>query len=167
MDAAGLLRLGFRELHEAAREELEDIDAEWLFWQPGPGLNTLGFLFWHLVRDEDEVVQRWVLRRTPLWQRDAWFERLRMDPKAQGTGFPPDAVAAFRYDLAAFLPYAELVWAETDAGLASLTGEGLDRLIAPGFLVATQLVTGCLGHAWLHMGEMRQVKGLRGWRFRE
>jgi hypothetical protein len=53
--------------------------------------------------------------------------------------------------------------------VSRLSEDDLDRQAWPesDWTVATQLVEGSIGHAWVHLGEMRAIKGLRGWRFRE
>ncbi len=33
--------------------------------------------------------------------------------------------------------------------------------------LANLLTTGCLSHGWVHLGEIRQLRGLRGGKFRE
>lgn len=167
MDAAEFLVHGFAYLHEALREDIEQMDPEWLFWQPRPELNHAGFLFWHIVRDEDQVIGH--VRGLPeVWRSEGWHSRFGMDESEQGTGFDPTALDAFRYDLREFMGYAEAVWARTETEVGKVTDADLQRPAWDGdWSVERLLNEGCLGHGWLHLGEIRYVKGLRGWRFRE
>ena len=168
MDAIELVRQGFEHVHRALREDMGEVQPEWLFWQPEPGLNHIGFLFWHLVRDEDVVVSH-VTKERELWQMGAWHGRFGMDERAQGTGLAAGHLEHFRYDMAGFIEYAEEVWARTPAALSTLTETDLDPPAWPGsdWNVGQQLVEGSLCHCWVHLGEIRYIMGLRGWRFRE
>ncbi len=168
LHAIQLIQQEFANTHMALREDMAEVPADWLFWQPEPGLNHIGFLFWHLVRDEDTVVS-WVTHQPELWVSAGWHERLGMDPQEQGTGLDPTNIAEFRYDPVVFQEYAEAVWARTGPALGTLTEEDLDRAAwkdSP-WNIGQQLVEGSLCHAWVHLGEIRYVMGLRGWRFRE
>jgi GNAT superfamily N-acetyltransferase len=144
------------------------VPAEDLWWQPAVGLNHIGFLFWHVVRDEDVVISQ-VTGGAELWSRGRWHERLGLDPAAQGTGFDPATLPTLSYRLEMFLEYAEEVWARTGPLLQQLSPGDLERPAWPGsgWDVARQLVEGCCCHSWLHLGEIRTLRGLRGWRFRE
>jgi hypothetical protein len=168
VDALELLAASFQDLHEALREELPGIPDADYWWQPGPDLNHAGFLAWHIVRDEDTVVS-YVAGQPETWAADGWHARFGMDAKGQGTGMDPARLAAFRYDRNEFMRYAGEVWARTPTLLARLSAEDLEREAWPesGWTVARQVVEGCLGHGWLHLGEVRAIRGLRGWRFRE
>jgi hypothetical protein len=168
VNAIELLRQEFDHVHEALRADLGEVEPEWLFWQPAEGLNHVGFLFWHIVRDEDVVVSH-VTRQPQLWQAGGWHSRFGMSADEQGTGLSPAALAQFRYNLHEFMSYAEAVWAEAGPRLARLSEPALEAPAWPGsgWNVGRQLVEGCLGHAWLHLGEIRSLMGLRGWRFRE
>ncbi|GAB4326488.1 MAG: hypothetical protein Kow0010_09580 [Dehalococcoidia bacterium] len=168
MDALELLQAAFEHLHQAVRDDLAQVEREWLWWQPGPGLNHIGFLHWHLVRDEDTVLA-YLAGEEDVWQSGGWSERLGMDPEAQGTGLDPAELASFRYDTDTFTGYRDHVWATTSPRLARLEPAALREAAWPGSTwdVAQQLVEGCLCHSWLHLGEVRMIMGLRGWRFRE
>ncbi|MGH2608228.1 MAG: DinB family protein [Tepidiformaceae bacterium] len=168
MHAIQLIQEGFDHVHVALREDLAEVEPEWLFWQPEPGLNHIGFLFWHLVRDEDQVVS-WLAREPQLWPSEGWHERFGMDAKEQGTGMDASRLESFRYALPEFMEYAEGVWARTGPLLATLSEDDLDKPAwkdSP-WNIGRQLVEGVLCHAWVHLGEIRAVMGLRGWRFRE
>jgi DinB superfamily len=162
MEAGELLRLAFGELHAALRDDLGSVGEATLFWQPGEGINHAGFLLWHLLRDEDTVVSR-ALREAPeLWATGGWAGRLGLDEVGQGTGFDARSLASFRYDVDELWRYAAEVWEQTDAALTELCPEAFDDPAR-----ASVLTTGCLAHGWVHLGEIRQLLGLRGWRFRE
>lgn len=165
MDAITLLAEGFDQLHEALREDMAAVDDEGRWWQPGEGINHIGFLFWHIVRDEDNVIA-FLRDKTELWKADAWHARLEMDTEEQGTGMDAQRLREFRYDPQVFQQYAEAVWERTGRELRELRESDLDKP-AYHWTTGRLLTEGCLGHGWEHLGEIRYAKGLRGWRFKE
>jgi hypothetical protein len=168
MHAMQLVQEGFDHVHEALRADLAEVEPDWLFWQPRPDHNHIGFLFWHLVRDEDQVLS-WLAREPQLWPSAGWHERFAMDAGEQGTGMDAGRLATFRYEMPAFMEYAEAVWARSGPLLGTLSEADLDKPAwkdSP-WNVGRQLVEGVLCHAWVHLGEIRSVMGLKGWRFRE
>ena len=169
MNAPKLLALAFADLHRELLEDVEDLDHDALFWQPEPGVNHIGFLLWHIIRDEDTVICQSVLRRPELWTSQGWSSRVGMDTTEQGTGFDSGGLEQFRYELPELLAYAWDVWAQTAEALANLEAERLDEALSwsTEWKLANLLTTGCLSHGWVHLGEIRQLRGLRGWRFRE
>ena len=127
MDASELLRVALADLHKELLEDIADLDEAALFWQPSAGVNHAGFLFFHVVRDEDTVLSQSVLRQGELWSREGWFERLGMDGREQGTGFDRSALAGFRYSFPAFIEYARAVWRQTDETLSAMDPGRLDE----------------------------------------
>jgi hypothetical protein len=169
MDAPTLLRTSFRDLHEELLADVDGLDDETLFWQPAEGQNHIGFLLWHLIRDEDAVICQSVLERDELWSSSGWAARFGMDAKEQGTGMSPSSLGHFRYALGDLLAYADAVWEQTDDALEKLDPQRLEESLSWSnkWRLANLLTTGRLAHGWVHLGEIRQIRGLRGWRFRE
>jgi len=163
MNAIALLHRSFDDLHVALREDRAGVDPAWLWWQPAPGLNHIGFLWWHLVRDEDTVLS-YLAKEPELWTGEGWNERFGLEAKDQGTGLDPSRLESFRYDWEGFAEYAEGVWARTLPILDRLTEGALEAPAWPGsdWNVAQQLVEGCLCHSWMHLGEIRSLMGLQG-----
>ncbi|MGE5596095.1 MAG: DinB family protein [Hyphomicrobiales bacterium] len=166
MNAADVLASGFRYLHEALREDISGISDEKLWWQPQRGANPAGFLLWHIVRDEDDVVS-FARGSERLWKSERWFERFGMSESEQGTGFTAGEVAVLRYPFATLREYAEAVWPRTEREVPQLTDADLERPAFGDWTVERLLNEGCLCHSWLHLGEVRYVRGLQGWRARE
>lgn len=169
MEIANLFQLGFEDLHKELREDLADMTVDDLFWRPAPGVTHAGFLLWHVVRDEDTVIHQSLLAAPELWVSGGWAGRFGMDEREQGTGFEPARLDAFRYDPALLWEYAARVWSATGDALSALTPARLDEPLPwdTGWRLGNLLLTGCLAHGWSHFGEIRQIRGLRGWRARE
>ena len=169
MNATELLRVAFADLHKELLEDVEGLGPDELFWQPADGVNHIGFLLWHVLRDEDSVICQAVLEQPELWAAGGWANRLGLDEKEQGTGFDSASLGQIRFELERLLAYGAEVWAQTDRALAGLDPARLDDSLAwsETWRLANLLTTGCLSHGWVHLGELRQLRGLRGWRFRE
>lgn len=77
--------------------------------------------------------------------------------------------AASVINSATYSTNARAVWSRTDAALAQLAPARLAEPLvwSSEWKLANLLTTGCLSHGWMHLGEIRQLRGLRGWRFRE
>ena len=131
MRSLQLIREGFEHVHQAVREDLAEVEPDWLFWQPEPRLNHIGFLAWHLVRDEDQVLSH-LAREKETWHAAGWAERFAMDGRSQGTGLDPALLETFRYDRTQFLAYADAVWGQLPQRLGVLTEDDLDGPAWPG-----------------------------------
>jgi hypothetical protein len=166
MNALDAVRSAYSSSHSAIRETIDAMRDDWLFWQPAPGINHAGFLLWHLVRDEDAVVQGELLDRTQLWERHSWKSRFGLRSERQGTGFTSDDVSALKFELADLRAYAGEVWGETLQALADLPAARLEAPIY-GRPMLDHLLEGSVGHNWVHLGEVRALMGLRGWHFKE
>jgi len=169
MDSPTLLRTAFADLHSELVDDVRGLSTDELFAQPAPGVNHIGFLLWHIVRDEDSVICQAVLGRPEIWRTAGWAERFGMDEREQGTGFANSTLADFRYDMTELMTYAAHVWVQTDDVLKSLDPARLDEELnwSETWRLANLLTTGCLSHGWVHLGEIRQLRGLQGWKFRE
>ena len=155
MDAAALLLIGFSDLHETLRSELQPAGAEELFRQPKPGLNTVGFLLWHLARDEDYMIAHTLGDAGEVWVREQWGSRMGIDELAQGTGFDAEVVAELRYEPGLLWEYAAAVWGETGRRIGAMDAETLEapQAWSENWTLANALTTGCLAHGWMHLGE--------------
>lgn len=173
MKTTEFLRAATDEIHQALLTDMTDVPPEWLTWRPAPNVNHIGFLFWHIVRTEDEAIQRRLKQSTAIWEAEKWYEPLGLDPLARGTGFTDEQVGQFDVPLESLLAYAQRVWSSTEEFLRSLTDADLERefsMQVPGhepviYTTGHFIRPVLLSHQWSHLGEIRYVKGLRGWRF--
>ena len=157
-------------LHAALETSLSDLTAEQLHTVPGghPKANTIAWGLWHYARTEDNVV-RYVLqaRRPIVWQEGGYADKLGLPPVAQGTGMSTAEAQALRIkDLALFRDYVNKVWASTDEYLASVEPAALDATVTikplgdmPALRALAQV---CVGHGFLHLGEMELARTLVG-----
>jgi hypothetical protein len=165
MNGAEFARTIIEEMHGAMMADVKDLTQEQLAWKPAPGTNPIGFLFWHYVRTEDNMIHS-LTGKSSVWQVEKWCEKLGMDPDAQGTGFhEPDVDKAASLPLSETLAYAEKVFTETSDYLNSLDDAGLDYAPnpeRPRRNVGMMLRNFVVAHGWWHLGEIKYVKGMQG-----
>ena len=131
----------------------------------GSTVNSIAATYAHAVIAEDVIGHVFLQGAQPLYQAGGW------EAKA-GVAFPgvPPAMteewaAAVKMNLPSFQEYAKAVYATTDAYLAKVADEELDRKTQGpfgettiGWMVSMLLATHPVGHA----GEVAALKGVHG-----
>jgi hypothetical protein len=133
-----------------------------------PGiLNPIAATYAHIVVGEDWFVNGLIRGGAPMLA-GAWADRAGLsEPAPQGTDWS-DWGRKVCVDLPALREYARAVADETNAWIASLTPQDLERpldLSTIGFgqqTVAWVLSAGVIGHIQSHWGEICALKGLQG-----
>jgi hypothetical protein len=179
MSVAEFLRTGMAEVHQAFVEDVSEVEPELLTWKPQPEANHIAFLFWHVSVGEDFSIHRRFQESRPIWVEERWYEQWGVDPRAIGTAsrsadlLTPEQTEKIIHPLDGFLPYVRKVWTNTDDVLEGLDDDDLDReftmKLPNGDEVTNtngRLLRTLYTHLWWHLGEVRYIKGLQGWRFR-
>jgi hypothetical protein len=107
-----------------------DLTDEQLRTRPGPGLNSIAWIFWHLSRLEDVVVNT-ILRGEPeVLDREGWLDRLGVSTRHVGTSSQDEEVDDFGrlVDVAALRAYRAAVGRETRAWLERVDLAELERV---------------------------------------
>ena len=160
---------GFIELFGRVAEHVHDVvdglSAEDLVWSPTPGANSIGWLVWHLTRVQDDHVAD-LLDEEQLWTTGPWAPRfgLAPDPGDTGYGHSAEDAASVRPDSADVLvSYYDAVASRTNAFLASLTPNELDRIVDerwdPPVTMGARLVS-IADDDIQHAGQAAYVRGL-------
>lgn len=172
MEAKDLLSDGYGHALKAMEEVLNGLTCEDLDWQPRPDSNSIGWLAWHMAREQDAAIAL-LLREEQLWTRDGWhvkFDR-PADPKDYGTGQTPEQLASFRSPGAdTLLDYYRAVTKKTQEHIVFLTAADLDQVTKMKWMqpIPTvgswllMIMDDCIQHA----GQAGYVRGLRhgiGW----
>ena len=157
MNGAEFVQTIIGEMHGAMMADVKDLTQEHVAWKPAPGANPIGFLFWHYVRTEDNMLHG-LMGEPSVWQAEKWDEKLGMDPQAQGTGFQElDVDRAAALPLSEMIAYAEKVFAETTDYLNTLDDEKLDYAPnpeRPRGTISMMLRNFVVAHGWWHLGEI-------------
>ncbi len=165
MNGAELMQAIVNEMHGAMVADVKDLTQEQVTWKPAPGANPIGFIFWHYVRTEDNIIHS-MIDKPAVWETEQWYDKLGLDAKAQGTGFQePDVDRAASLPLIETLAYAERVFEDTAAFLDTLDDARLDHAPnpeRPRRNWAMMLRNFVIAHGWWHLGEIKYLKGLQG-----
>jgi hypothetical protein len=145
---------------------LDGLPREKLDWSPHLDTNSIGWLAWHLARQQDAQVSD-LMREEQLWTRDGWHARFGRpeDPGDIGFGQAPKEAAAFKSPEApVLLDYIKAVTARSTDYFTRLTEAGLDRkLDEPQYnplpTVGVRLVS-ILDDCALHAGQAAYIRGL-------
>jgi hypothetical protein len=172
MDWHDLLEYGFNRLPEFLGRVLDGLSVEDLRWQPRPDSNSIGWLVWHLTRQQDAQIAS-LMGEEQIWIRDNWYSQFDRpaDPKDIGFGHTPEQVAAFvPPEIEDLLSYLKASIERTKKFLRSLSNGDLDRKLdepqyQPLVTVGVRIIS-ILDDCILHAGQAAYVRGLlegKGW----
>ncbi len=169
MDTIQFLREQRRQAQDFLMGTLAEVSVEHAH-APMPGaMNPIGATYAHLATGEDGFVNGLIRGGVPLFASD-WAGKTGISEMPPQDGDWQDWGKRVRVDLVALSAYGAAVAASTDAYLATLTPNDLDRtldLSAAGFgekSVGWVLGAGVLGHVLSHWGELCALHGALGGR---
>ena len=132
----------------------------------GAKIGSIGAIYAHAVFSEDSIINGLVQGKPMLYRTGGWDAKVGIAlPEGDRPMQSEEWTAATKLDLSQFQPYADAVFAQTDAYLAAVPDAELERKVqgpagetTVGFMVATILAT----HFPQHMGEIAAIKGVKG-----
>lgn len=172
MDWKEILEDGYNRVPPYIDHILADLSREDLVWQPHPDSNSIGWLVWHLARQQDAQAAA-LMGEEQLWINEGWHQKFGRpaDPKDIGFGDKSEDVAAFQPPgKEVMLDYLRAVVERTISYFRGLTEKDLDReLNEPQFqplpTVGIRLVS-ILEDCIIHAGQAAYIRGIRqgkGW----
>lgn len=172
MEWQDLLIDGYGRIPEFMESVVTGLSREDLDWQPKPDCNSIGWLFWHLTRQEDAQIAA-LMGEEQLWFKEGWHAKFNRpaDPSDSGFGDTPEDVAAFKSpDTKTMLGYQQAVFERARDYFKTLSKANLDRTLdEPWFqplpTVGVRLIS-ILGDGLKHAGQAAYIRGLRqgkGW----
>ncbi len=172
MEWQELLADGYGRIPEFMASVLSGLNQEDLNWQPRQDCNSIGWLFWHLTRQQDAQMSA-LMGEAQLWVRDGWHGKFNREPDAKDSGFghTPEQVAAFKSpDAQTMLDYQRAVVERSKHYFQTLSKVDLDReLNEPWFQPLPTLrvrLVSILADSMFHAGQAAYIRGLRegkGW----
>ncbi len=150
-------------------QDVKPLTPAQLAWKPQPGANSIGFIFWHYMRAEDNVLHG-IAKKPAVWEDEKWYEKYGMDAKRGAAGFTPEQVdAVSALPLALHMAYAERVARTPEECLRTLSDAQLldlpDPVSHPHGTHEANIRSFLVGHGWWHIGEIKYLKGLQGMPF--
>jgi hypothetical protein len=165
MDAVTLLTQQARGTHQWLEGTMGDINSAQAQWAP-EGAVSAGAHYAHIVNGEDALINAVAKGGAPMAATD-WAGKTGLsEPIPQGPF--SDWSRTVTVDLPALRTYGQAVFANTEAYIASLTPDDLDREIDLSALGIGKMSLGyfisgiVLGNANWHCGEISLLKGLQG-----
>ncbi len=172
MEWHDLLSDGYGRVQEFLESVLGGLTQGDLKWQPRHDCNSIGWLTWHLTRQQDAQIAS-LMGEEQLWTKDGWHSKFcrASDPEDTGFGHTPEQVSAFEPpDVQTLLDYHRAVVERSRHYFTTLSKTDLDReLDEPWFqplpTLGVRLVS-ILDDSLLHAGQAAYMRGLRqgrGW----
>ena len=161
MELSEVIKTQIDQAHTTMLQVVEDLSDEQLHHRlPGATINPIAGVLAHAVISEDRFTNA-VLRGDQRLFETGWGERLGLVEAERDHRFEDFALR----DRAAFMQYANEVFAGTERYLASVRPDDLERPVKlrdrelPAGQVLARLVA---GHSLQHSGEMAAIKGAMG-----
>ena len=172
MEWHDLLADGYGRVLESLESALRGLTRDDLNWQPRRDSNSIGWLSWHLTRQQDAQIAS-LMGEEQLWTNDGWHSKFNRpaDPEDTGFGHTPEQVSAFKSpNVETLLGYQRAVLERSKCYFLTLLKTDLDReLDEPWFQplpkVGVRLVS-IMEDSLLHAGQAAYIRGLRhgkGW----
>jgi hypothetical protein len=172
MEWNDMLSDGYNRIVDTMERVLEGLTQDDLDWQPSPDTNSIGWLAWHLTRQQDGQISS-LMGEEQLWTKDKWYAKFDRpaDPEDIGFGHTPEQVAAFKSpDIDTLLSYNRAVVERSKSYFNRLLKSDLDQeLNEPWFqplpTVGVRLIS-IMDDSVLHAGQAAYIRGLRqgkGW----
>jgi hypothetical protein len=166
--ALDFIRDSIHQQHEAWDKAVSDLTQEQMHFRPNGQGNHIGFIAWHYVRTEDNLVQFVFQQRKPtVWLAGGYDQAFGLPRTAQGTGMPPEEAAQMRLPAAEqWMTYQQAVWQATDAWLDSVAEADLLRTVRimpfGEIPVLTAVRIPIVNHGFLHLGQVGLLRKLQG-----
>ena len=162
----------FMRISQELEKVLEGLTVDDLNQRPTPDCNSIGWLAWHLTRQQDAQIAS-LAGEEQLWIGSKWYAEFNRpaDPGDIGFGHTPQQVSAFQSpDTKTLLDYHRAVLERTKHYILTLSKTDLDgELNEPRFqplpTVGVRLIS-IMNDAVIHAGQAAYVRGLRqgkGW----
>ncbi len=164
MTVVSYIQRSISDVNTTLAQDVKPLTPQQLAWKPAPQAGSIGYIFWHFMRTQDELISG-LAKKPSVWVNEKWFEKLGMDQKTSGVGYKaPDIDKAAAMPLATVMQYAERVAANTNSYMESLKDSDLEVAInpeRPNRTVVVNLRSFVIAHGWWHDGEIKYLKGLQ------
>jgi hypothetical protein len=166
VEVGSALRSMFGIMHGWLEGTLQDVTTEQAHWQPSGRVVPAGAHYAHHVMGAEDVMLNMMIRGSTPLAMGEWEGRTGIsEPMPMGAW--DDWARRIQIDLPALRAYAQAVYANTDAYLATVTPEEWERpldltAVGMGHQTVGYLLTLILLDGGAHCGEISAVKGLQG-----
>jgi hypothetical protein len=162
------IRDSIRQQHEGWDKAISDLTVDQMHYRPDGQGNHIGFIAWHYVRTEDNLVQFVFQNRQPtVWLAGGYDQKFGLPRTSQGTGMSREEAVQMRLPSPdQWLAYQRAVWQATDAWLHAITEADLERQVRimplGDIAVMTAVRTPIVNHGFMHLGQVQHLRTLQG-----
>ncbi|MCH8893277.1 MAG: DinB family protein [Chloroflexi bacterium] len=163
MDSIAFIADCLAQVHLRLMATCEGLSTDQLLWRPAPTANNIGFILWHLVRNEDARVTNTGKLDGDIWASESWHDKFGQPATAPDPGDRMGLRALAIPSLDVLVGYAGAVHQRTLKYLSGLTPESLDQLPdpeRPDFAVSGSL-RHMITHKNNHHGQIDYLRGLQ------
>ena len=125
MEINDLILDGLENLQRMIQKGTGELTSAELKWQPRPDTESIGLLFFHIVRVEDMATHD-IQGKKPLWVTEKWYQKLKMSIDVGMGNLTPEQIAAFELPKE-WQVYAAAVRNSTVKYLKGLKSKDFDR----------------------------------------
>ena len=163
MEILEYMRRQMAAMRNTVDNTMRDVTVEQFNWAPPGTMNTISATFIHFTSVEDHFVQGILQGKPRVWDTGGWSEKTGVR-KPPGIGENWDEFKHLHLQPAIFLEYQKAVRAATDAYMAGLTVQDLDRKVKLGQreLTVAELLMLAAHQSLGHAGEIAALKGIQG-----
>ncbi len=163
MDAKEFIQLQFAAMRKQSEAVLNAITNEQFNWSPPGTGNSISATFLHMLSSEDRAFQAQIQGKPRLWETEQWAGKIGLE-EGPLSGQNWDPAKAKNLTLLSLLGYEQSVRAATEAYLAQLTPQELDRKITINGQErrVAEVISGTVIHNSIHTGEIAATKGMMG-----
>lgn len=142
---------------------VKDTTDEQFNWPPPGTINPISAIVIHVLAGEDYFIQTVLQGKSRCWEVQEWGRKIGIQtPPEFGRSW--DEFKTVKILVAPVLAYEQVIRVATDAYLADLTAEELDRQVdfAGNVLPVAEVLMRLVVHSASHAGEIAAVKGMQG-----
>jgi hypothetical protein len=163
MDVRTYVQQQLANAHRQVDEVMKDITEDQFNWLPPGLLNPISAIYIHVVAGEDFFIQAILQGKTRCWESQGWGAKIGIQLPPQ-PGHNWDECRCTRLAVAPVLEYQKCIRSSSDAYLAGLTPEELDRRVdfVGRIVPVADILNTLVDHIASHTGEMAALKGMQG-----
>jgi hypothetical protein len=163
MNVKAYIQQQFANAHHQIDIVMQDLTEEQFNWVPPGTINPISAVLVHILGGEDFFIQAILQGKPRGWDVQGWSGKVGIQaPPGPGHGW--EEFKTLRLPIAPVMDYGQAVREATDAYLANLTAEELDRQVnfASRMMPAAEVLMMSVVHTASHAGEIAAVKGMQG-----
>ncbi len=164
MEAKELILRSLEQSQRYLTKALDGLTQEEATWSPGPECSSIAFIFWHMTRWEDILVNHIIQGQPQLYETEGWREKLGTPAEETGYQYTAEQLQDWPVPkLEALQGYANSVRQKTLAFLNSSPPEKLSEVPQPDR--SPDSIGAILSHISteiaLHIGQIAYLRGVQ------